>query len=85
MLTLVWSCLFFLFAVVGSIVGAIAMIGMPVAPEIEAILVVLAGAAVISGLAALLVREPPTFRDRDPIPPYFIGLNGQSNRRVIGP
>jgi hypothetical protein len=84
MLTVVWSTLFLLFAVVGSTFGAITMIGMPVAPEIEAIVVILGAATAATGLAALVFKPPPTFRDSDPIPPYFIGTTTDPHRRAIG-
>lgn len=82
MLKLVACTLFLLLTIVGAAVGAAAMIGMPVAVEIHAVLMGLAIGTVLSGIAALILRGPPTFRDRDPIPPYFIGLSGKSKRRT---
>lgn len=70
MLRLVWSTLFFVFAIAGSAVGAVSLMGMPVATEIQAAVALLAGVTFIVGVAAAAFPPFPEFRERDPVPPY---------------
>ena len=75
MLRLVWSGLFFVFALFGSAVGFALLVGMPVGDGVTASVIALGIAVAAVGLAAFLLPPFPTFRANDPVPPYFPGVN----------
>lgn len=73
MMLLLWSAMFFLLAVFASTVGAVALMGMPVATEVQATVMGLTVAVVAFGLVLLAFPPFPTLRDRDRVPPYVFG------------
>jgi len=70
---LLWSLMFFVAVVFASAVGAVALMGMPVGAEIQAVVVVIAAAVVVFGLALRALRPFPKLTDHDEIPPYVFG------------
>jgi hypothetical protein len=66
--SLVWASLFLLFTIVGSVVGCVGMLGLPIAAELKAALIAVAFLLLVSGILVpgISVSSKPRSQAADP-------------------